>query len=110
MANKPASCKFCEQNADWAWQPFGPGESPFSFTTLGSHYRGFAVIKICNDHKIKIEWARDNNRPSIFIYGPNKYQALNPWRAIMPNGQVLTSPFDIDHLNPVLLSYDWYLR
>ena len=25
-------------------------------------------------------------------------------------GQVLTSPFDIDHLNPVLLSYDWYLR
>ena len=33
--------------AEWAWQPFGPDESPDCFTALGSHYRGFPVIKVC---------------------------------------------------------------
>ena len=103
MTGKPASCKFCSQHAEWAWQPFGPDESPFLFTTLGSHYRGFRVLKVCDSHKSKIEWARDNKRPSVFIWGPNKMAPLNSWRAIMPTGEVLTEPFNVDDQNPILL-------
>ena len=29
------------------WQPFGPAESPMSFSLPGNHYRGFPAIKIC---------------------------------------------------------------
>ena len=43
-------CEACKINeATWAWQPFGPGEQAYVFTTLGSHYRGFPVIKVCAD-------------------------------------------------------------
>ena len=38
----------------WAWQPFGPDEQP-SYSLLGSHYRGFPVIKICDDCKKETE-------------------------------------------------------
>lgn len=42
-------CQAChEQAAEWAWQPFGPNESPDSFMALGSHYRGFPVVKVCD--------------------------------------------------------------
>lgn len=42
-------CQSCKgDQAVWAWQPFGPDDSPFTFTALGSHYRGFPVIKICD--------------------------------------------------------------
>lgn len=44
-------CKCCDNEAEWAWQPFGPGESPDTFSLLGSHYRGFSVIKICDTCK-----------------------------------------------------------
>ena len=100
MSGKPSSCKFCYRTACWAWQPFGPDESPFSFAFLGSHYRGFEVIKICDYHKDKIEWARFHNRPSIFIL------RVNEWSAIMPNGDRLASPFDIDNMHPVILGND----
>jgi hypothetical protein len=33
-----------------AWQPFGPGENINLITTLGSHYRGFPVVPICDHH------------------------------------------------------------
>lgn len=45
-------CQACkEQVAEWAWQPFGPSESPDSFALLGSHYRGFPVVKVCGSCK-----------------------------------------------------------
>ena len=45
-------CHSChEQEAQWAWQPFGPDETPESFQLLGSHYRGFPVIKVCSTCK-----------------------------------------------------------
>ena len=44
--------KKCNNDATWAWQPFGPSDTaPGSFTSLGWHYRGFPVIKLCDDHK-----------------------------------------------------------
>jgi hypothetical protein len=40
-------CQCCkEEEALFAWQPFGPDGNPASYTTLGSHYRGFPVIKV----------------------------------------------------------------
>lgn len=40
-------CQICKiEQAEWAWQPFGPNESPDSYMLLGSHYRGFPVIKV----------------------------------------------------------------
>jgi hypothetical protein len=44
-----AKCEICTQEeATLAWQPFGPDENALeAFTLLGSHYRGFAVIKVC---------------------------------------------------------------
>lgn len=40
-------CQICkDEQASWAWQPFGPDELPDSFAFLGSHYRGFPVIKV----------------------------------------------------------------
>ena len=40
-------CQICkDEDAQWAWQPFGPDESPDSFAFLGNHYRGFPVIKV----------------------------------------------------------------
>ena len=42
-------CAVCNVNeAEFAWQPLGPGENADVFTTLGSHYRGFPVVKICD--------------------------------------------------------------
>lgn len=45
-------CHACHQEeAQWAWQPFGPGTTPNSFQLLGSHYRGFPVVKVCSTCK-----------------------------------------------------------
>ena len=45
-------CHTCHQEeAHWAWQPFGPDETPDSFQLLGSHYRGFPVVKVCSTCK-----------------------------------------------------------
>lgn len=44
------NCETCQRNdAVWAWQPEFD-----SIVTLGSHYRGSAVIKICGDCRKKI--------------------------------------------------------
>jgi hypothetical protein len=46
------NCQVCNtNNAEWAWQPFGPSDKADTFTTLGSHYRGFPVVKICDECK-----------------------------------------------------------
>lgn len=45
-------CQVCrDDQATWAWQPFGPNDTPDSFTLLGNHYRGFTVIKVCDSCK-----------------------------------------------------------
>lgn len=47
-----AKCKICKsRDAEWSWQPFGPGETSNLFATPGSHYRGFPVVKVCDDCK-----------------------------------------------------------
>lgn len=45
------TCQVCKDKTHeiaWAWQPFGPDESALCFTSLGWHYRGFPVIKVCS--------------------------------------------------------------
>ena len=50
------NCQHCHQySAEWAWQPFGPDDSILSFTLLGSHYRGFPVLKVCDNCKLTVE-------------------------------------------------------
>lgn len=45
-------CKICKKNeAVWAMQYIG--ENKPSFYTLGWHIRGFLVVKICDDCKVK---------------------------------------------------------
>lgn len=42
-------CVRCKSpEAIWAVQPWGPDER-VTVTTLGSHYRGFPVIKLCDE-------------------------------------------------------------
>ena len=53
----------------WAWQPFGPDESPLSFMVLGSHYRGFPVIKITQAECDLIK----NGGPFEFTYKKQGY-------------------------------------
>ncbi|HUT15487.1 MAG TPA: hypothetical protein VMY98_04505 [Anaerolineae bacterium] len=50
-------CRVCkEREAEWSWQPFGPAESSAeTFATPGWHYRGFAVIPICDDCKDRVQ-------------------------------------------------------
>ena len=45
-------CHAChEEDAQWAWQPFGPDKTLDSFQLLGSHYRGFPIVKVCSTCK-----------------------------------------------------------
>lgn len=45
-----AKCQLCKRDeAIWAMQYIG--EDTPTFTTLGSHYRGFRVTKVCDDCK-----------------------------------------------------------
>jgi len=54
-------CQCCRaESAIWAWQPFGPSEGTLgSFTLLGSHYRGFPVVKIGQACKATLEHGED---------------------------------------------------
>jgi hypothetical protein len=45
-----SKCMTCKTDeAIWAWQPFGPADDANTFATLGNHYRGFTVVKVCNN-------------------------------------------------------------
>lgn len=64
-------CQACkEQEAAWAWQPFGPDEKPDCYTLLGSHYRGFPVIKVCNSCKSAFE---TGDFPVTFAYKGRRF-------------------------------------
>lgn len=44
-------CQICRApgvEAEWSWQPWGPGDEALTFTLAGSHYRGFPAIPICS--------------------------------------------------------------
>jgi hypothetical protein len=76
-------CQLCKSNeASTAWQPFGPDESIRCLTMLGSHYRGFAVIKVCSDCADKIS---SGERIPSFDYKGNAY--------IVQDERVIQSPF-----------------
>ena len=63
-------CQICKTHkSEWSWQPFGPDESPLSFTTPGSHYRGFTVVKICDACKQNLE----SGKPVEFIHKNEHY-------------------------------------
>lgn len=56
--SKSPKCQCCKQEyAVDAWQPFGPSETVDCFTGIGSHYRGFPVIKVCDACHTKISQA-----------------------------------------------------
>jgi hypothetical protein len=66
-------CAICKQNESiWAWQPFGPGETSLEFSMLGSHYRGFPVIKMCDGCKETAESAT-HEKPVSFAYKGRSY-------------------------------------
>jgi len=78
-----SKCQACGlKDSVWAWQPFGPDESILCFTTEGCHYRGFPVIKICDDCKRDIV---KGNPGVVFTYKHQGYFALD--------GEVKESPF-----------------
>ena len=49
----------CGEMAPWAWHPFGPGE-PLTFMMPGSHYRGFPVLRVCQDHKTELQAQKED--------------------------------------------------
>lgn len=60
-----AKCRVCRENeSEWAWQPFGPSDSPDSFMFPGWFYRGFVVVKVCDSCKKQFQ----NGSPLVFKY------------------------------------------
>jgi len=50
-----SKCQLCKTDpAEWAMQYIG--EDTPTFTTLGSHYRGFRVTKVCDHCKQSLAW------------------------------------------------------
>ena len=76
-------CQACRTNDRvWTWQPFGPDETTLCFTTLGSHYRGFPAIGICDTCRTRVI----NGRPALlFTYKNTNYFSLN--------GEIKEGPF-----------------
>ena len=53
-----AKCHICEDGeAIWAMQNIADDE--LTFTTLGSHYRGFKVVKVCDECKDALQNPED---------------------------------------------------
>jgi hypothetical protein len=74
-AFKMVKCQCCqEQEAVYAWQPFGPGEDANTFMLLGHHYRGFPVIKTC--HNCTTAFMSDD-APVSFSYKGSRYVGQN---------------------------------
>ena len=54
MTRKAPTCQICKAGeALWAMQYVG--EAAPTFTTLGSHYRGFPVTKVCDGCKAEMQ-------------------------------------------------------
>ena len=77
MQTAPKCQIYPGEPAIWAWQPFGPSEDIVgSFTCLGSHYRGFPVIKISDYAKKEIERVGTTYADILFCfsYKGDQYQ------------------------------------
>lgn len=78
-------CQVCKlgNEALWAWQPFGPSDDwTAAFVTLGSHYRGFPVVKVCDACRQMIK-----TQPIFFAYKKTTY-GTNP-----ETGDLKAAPF-----------------
>jgi hypothetical protein len=64
---------FCEQERTWVWQPAGPSEQTLCFVLPGSHYRGFAVIPVCDACKQALE--RGMEKVIVYHGQPYRYCA-----------------------------------
>lgn len=60
-------CEMCaafgrppSEDAIWAYQPNGPDEHP-TYTTLGSHYRGFTMLAVCDNCKDQLQAAEEKD-------------------------------------------------
>jgi hypothetical protein len=68
-------CQVCKQEeATWAWQPFGPGETANEYTLPGNHYRGFPIIKVGESCKNDFE---KGDFPVRFTYKGHTYIGEN---------------------------------
>ena len=69
-------CQMCrEHDAVTSWQPFGPAENcrdGDAFMAFGSHYRGYPVMKICEDCQGMIQ----NGENISFEYGYEQTEYL----------------------------------
>jgi len=78
-----STCQMChEVEAVWAWQPFGPSDDLSEMAFIGNHYRGFAVIKICNQCRLQIA---GGSLSVPFRFGKNYY--------VFCDGKIYESPF-----------------
>ena len=67
----------CAFPAAYAWQPFGPDSSPVgTMTALGSHYRGFPVLKLCTACHDDIVNACTPTTPRVLHFA---YQGRSYW-------------------------------
>jgi hypothetical protein len=71
-----SKCTICKERArEWTWQPFGPDTSHLSFTTPGSHYRGFPALAVCEYCKRLIEMGGKGS--IIFRYKYHLYRVTD---------------------------------
>lgn len=61
---------------EWAWQPFGPDETPFCVSFVGYHYRGFPFIPLCSDCQRRLESVKGTDIPFPFWYQNNRYYVI----------------------------------
>lgn len=101
-------CQCCKQEeAEFAWQPFGPDTAAASYTLLGNHSRGFPVIEVGQACKT----AFTSGNEVSFIYKNSRYVGKNrkievkiyaDWteaQAAMDRGEMVrveVQPFPID--------------
>ena len=58
---RPNRCQVCSNKpSEWTWQPdIDRDNARGTFTTPGSHYRGFMTVKVCDECKQHIQAGGD---------------------------------------------------
>ena len=71
-----AKCRICKKNrAIYAWQPT-IGNARENFYFLGSHIRGFTVIKVCESCKDLIQSGKPISFDGYFIQNDEFFHVL----------------------------------
>lgn len=80
-------CVSCKQEADYIWQPFGPGEIMI-FAAPGFHYRGFAALPLCDACKVRLETDDAEGHPHLirFVYRKEGYSGTRHLLDVNPYG------------------------